>query len=144
MSPMSTAVAWGRGRRRVLAASVAAVIVSLASPSTCVAPASAELATTGRGRAQRLVRDQFPPEQQVRYDLFAVKCTQCHAMSRPIAALTTGITPVSGGTFDEDGIKRYVVRMMRKPNSGVDRESAREIILFLMYARSLAESPPSP
>ena len=124
-----------------LAAILPLALFWVAFPQTCVSPASAELRTTGRGRSQRLDRNQFPPEQQLRYDLFASKCTQCHAMSRPIAALTTGITPVSGGTFDEDGIKRYVVRMMRKPNSGIDRNDARAIIEFLTYARDLAQQP---
>jgi hypothetical protein len=86
------------------------------------------------------VRDQFSPEMRARYDLFAVRCTRCHAMARPIAALTTGITPVTGGTFDDTGIQRYVVRMMRKPNSGIDRSTAREILLFLRYARGMAQA----
>ncbi len=60
-------------------------------------------------------------------------------MARPIRALNTGITPVTGGTFDEEGIRRYVVRMMRKPNSEIERADAREIILFLNFARSRAQ-----
>jgi hypothetical protein len=104
------------------------------------APTSAQLRITGTGRAQRLVRDQFSPEMRTRYDLFATRCTRCHAMARPIAALTTGITPVTGGTFDEAGIQRYVVRMMRKPNSGIDRADARQIVLFLIDARRMAQT----
>jgi hypothetical protein len=100
--------------------------------------ATADLETTGQGREQRLVREQFPPEYRPRYDIFARRCTKCHAMSRPIRALNTGITPVTGGTFDEEGIRRYVVRMMRKPNSEIERADAREIILFLNFARNLA------
>ena len=61
-------------------------------------------------------------------------------LSRPISALQSGITPVTGGDFDKTGIRRYVVRMMRKPNSGIDRRDAREIILFLEYAREAAQA----
>jgi hypothetical protein len=101
--------------------------------------ATADLDTVGDGRQQRLVREQFPPEFRPRYDIFAQRCTKCHAMARPIRALNTGITPVTGGTFDEEGIRRYVVRMMRKPNSEIERADAREIILFLNFARNLAQ-----
>jgi hypothetical protein len=59
-------------------------------------------------------------------------------MARPIAALTTGITPVSGGTFEKKGIKKYVVKMMRKPNSGITKADARQILKFLIHARGLA------
>jgi len=100
--------------------------------------ATADLDTVGEGRRQRLVRNQFPPEFRPRYDIFAERCTKCHAMARPIRALNTGITPVTGGTFDEDGIRRYVVRMMRKPNSEIERADARDIILFLNFARNRA------
>ena len=123
-----------RGALLVLAITVAAAAAGV------VAPASAQLRVTGTGRAQRLVREQFSPEMRARYDLFAGRCTRCPAMSRPITALTTGITPVTGGTFDEAGIQRYVVRMMRKPNSGIDRDTAREILLFLRYARRMART----
>ena len=48
------------------------------------------------------------------------------------------MTPLSADKFDEEGIKKYVVKMMRKPNSGIVKEEARELIQFLTYARSLA------
>jgi len=123
-----------RARRAFACVVAAAGLVAHA----CSAPAAAQLRVTGEGPRQRLVREQFPQEYRARYDIFAVRCTRCHAMARPIAALTTGITPVSGGRFETDGIQRYVVRMMRKPNSGVDRADAREILLFLRYARGIA------
>ena len=48
------------------------------------------LQTQGEGKKEILLRDQFPPDQQARYDIFAVKCIKCHEMARPIAALKTG------------------------------------------------------
>jgi len=117
-----------------LAAMTCVLFVWVGTTST----ATADLDTVGEGRRQRLVRNQFPPEFRPRYDIFAERCTKCHAMARPIRALNTGITPVTGGTFDEDGIRRYVVRMMRKPNSEIERADARDIILFLNFARNRA------
>jgi len=95
----------------------------------------------GEGKTQTLVREQFPPKEAAQFDIFQARCTQCHAMSRPISALQTGITPISRGSFDGDGIKNYVVKMMRKPKSGVTREDAKEILQFLQYARDLAKAP---
>jgi hypothetical protein len=100
--------------------------------------AMAALKVQGKGKEQSLVRDQFAADQRPRYDMFAQKCTRCHELARPIAALTTGVTPLSADKFDEEGIKKYVVKMMRKPNSGIVKEEARELIQFLTYARSLA------
>jgi hypothetical protein len=100
--------------------------------------AVAALKVQGKGKEQTLVRDQFSADQRPRYDMFAQKCTRCHELARPIAALMTGVTPLSADKFDEDGIKKYVVKMMRKPNSGIVKEEARDLIQFLTYARSLA------
>ena len=97
-----------------------------------------ELKVQGAGKKQLLIRDQFAPAIRTEYDLFATRCTKCHEMARPIAALKTGITPISGGTFEEKGIKEYVVKMMRKPNSGITKDDAKQIIDFLKQARALA------
>ena len=103
--------------------------------------AAAELKVVGKGKRQRLVRSQFTAEQRPRYDVFARKCTKCHAMARPITALRTGRTPVTDSRFDRAGIKRYVIKMMRKPNSGIGRHDAKAVLRFLVYARSLARQP---
>jgi hypothetical protein len=98
---------------------------------------SAKLKIQGKGKAMVLLGTQFSPEMQPRYELFSKKCTKCHAMARPIAALQTGITPVSGSVFDRKAMKKYVVKMMRKPNSGIAKADAREILRFIIYARKL-------
>jgi len=95
------------------------------------------LKVTGEGKTQVLAPHQFSGEQRFRFALFQNRCTKCHPMSRVIAALQTGITPVSGGSFGGKDIKKYVVKMMRKPNSGIDKSDAKELVLFLRYAREL-------
>jgi hypothetical protein len=103
------------------------------------ASALAELKTTGEGKTQQIDPSQFNDVEKAGYQTFAARCTQCHAMSRPITALTSGRTPISGESFDREGIKKYVVKMMRKPNSGISREDAKAIIDFLTVARGIAE-----
>lgn len=123
--------------RRMFWTSTALLLATLGAGA-----AQAELKTTGEGKEQRLDPAQFDSDSRVRYELFAQRCTQCHAMSRPISALTNGKTPISGDTFDREGIKKYVVKMMRKPNSGISREDAKAIVDFLTTARDLAEKAP--
>jgi hypothetical protein len=98
----------------------------------------AELKVTGQGKEQRLAPEQFPSDYADRLKLFESKCSKCHNLDRPITALRTGVTPVSGGKFDDAEIKAYVVKMMRKPNSGIEQSDAKEILLLLRLARSLA------
>jgi hypothetical protein len=100
--------------------------------------AFAELKVTGSGKDARMSPEQFPAEHQDRLKLFEAKCGKCHDLDRPIIAVKTGKTPVSGGPFDDDGVKAYVTKMMRKPNSGVEQADAKEIIILLRFARTLA------
>jgi hypothetical protein len=114
------------------------IVLATAGLLSAAGVARAELKTTGTGKEQRLVADQFPPDQQERLKVFEARCGKCHDLARPITAIRSGITPITGGKFDDDGIKAYVTKMMRKPNSGVEAADAKEIILFLRFARTLA------
>jgi hypothetical protein len=114
-------------------AAVLSVVLSTAGA------AHAALKTTDKGAG--LVRDQFPEDQRPGFDRFVSKCGACHPLSRPIGALVTGQAPLTGAAFDRDGIKKYVVQMARKPNSGIDRDDAKIIIEFLAAARELAAVP---
>jgi hypothetical protein len=99
--------------------------------------AFAELKVTGSGKDARMDPAQFPAEHQERLKLFEAKCGKCHDLDRPITAVKTGKTPISGSAFDDEGVKAYVTKMMRKPNSGVEQADAKEIIILLRFARTL-------
>ena len=64
----------------------------------------------------------YPPDMKVRYDLFARKCSRCHALDRPLHARVG-----AGGWPD------YVRRMARHPGAGISEPEQREIALFLAY-----------
>jgi hypothetical protein len=98
----------------------------------------AELKLKGSGKSQELVRGQFTGKDLAGFDLFASRCTKCHEIARPVNALVNGVTPISNSPFDTDGIKKYVVKMMRKPNSGISKDDAKGIIEFLTTARQKA------
>jgi hypothetical protein len=131
---MSVETQHRRASTRGRAATALLILLALAPAGA----ATAALKVQGKGKEQTLVRDQFVADQRPRYDMFQQKCTRCHELARPISALVSGVTPLSADKFDEEGIKKYVVKMMRKPNSGIVKEEARELIQFLTYARSLA------
>jgi hypothetical protein len=119
-----------------LLVAAAVLVVAVRTP-----PAQAKLLTKGKGKHRVLVREQFSPVQQRRFDLFASRCTRCHNMARSIEALETGMAPITGSKFEEVEIGRYVIKMMRKSKSGISKGDAEELIQFLRYARRLARTP---
>ena len=75
--------------------------------------------------------NHFNEAQTLQYGVFKQRCSQCHEISRPLQAVESGISPVSHQNFGLKEIKRYVIKMMRKPNSGITKPEAKQIILFL-------------
>ena len=64
----------------------------------------------------------YPEAQQKEYPLFLVKCAKCHPVSRPINA-----------QYDATNWKRYMKRMIRRPNSGINEQQAVSLYDFLKY-----------
>lgn len=67
----------------------------------------------------------YPPEQQKNYDVYSGKCSKCHPLARSVNAKFTAIE-----------WKRYMKRMIRRPNSGINEEQAQDIYEFLKYYAS--------
>ncbi len=100
-------------------------------------PVSAALKTVKKGKSTLLDGSQFQGDLAKEFKFFKAKCSQCHDLHRPTYALVKGKTPLSGDNFDKMGIKKYVVKMMRKPNSGISKPDAKRIIKFLLAAQKL-------
>ena len=64
----------------------------------------------------------YPAEQQTRYPVFMQKCAKCHPAARAI-----------NSHFDASDWKRYMKKMIRRPNSGINEEQAADIYEFLKY-----------
>ena len=90
-----------------------------------------QLKIIGTGKNLDVDANHFNDIQTQQYGVFKQRCSQCHEISRPLQAVETGISPVSQQTFGLKQIKRYVIKMMRKPNSGITKPEAKQIILFL-------------
>ena len=125
---------------------VLAAVAALAAvePATAAAETAPTLRIVGSGKKQALDPTSLPDLQRRRYELFSQRCTKCHPMTRPLQAILTQRTPVSRSPFTGDYVKKYVVKMMRKPNSGISKEDAKEIILFLWFALELAHPESAP
>ncbi len=109
------------------------ILVALVQlPHQAIAEASEnQLKIIGTGKSLDVSPDHFSDIQARQYGVFKQRCSQCHEIARPLQAVETGISPVSHQTFGLKEIKRYVIKMMRKPNSGITKPEAKQIILFL-------------
>lgn len=64
----------------------------------------------------------YPEEIKALYPLVKEKCGSCHSFARGVNA-----------PYDADQWRRYVKRMMAKPDSPIDNESGKKIFMFLKY-----------
>ena len=69
----------------------------------------------------------YPPAMQKTYEIYAVKCAKCHPLARSVNA-----------RFNSTDWKRYMKRMIRRPNSGINEEQAAQVYEFLkLYSEKL-------
>lgn len=91
-------------------------------------PASAALKVTGRGESLRFDPAEFPPHMKANFEIFKVKCTQCHSQQRIVIAFLSGRMPITGQTFDMDSLKTLSFRMYRKAMNRADKNITKEQI----------------
>jgi hypothetical protein len=65
---------------------------------------------------------KYPSDQQRNYGVYSAKCSKCHPLARSINA-----------RFNATDWKRYMKRMIRRPNSGINEEQAALIYEFLKF-----------
>jgi hypothetical protein len=73
----------------------------------------------------KLDTSSYPDEQKAQYPVFAHKCVKCHPLARTI-----------NSRFTTTEWKRYMKRMIRRPNSGINEEQAAAVYQFLKYYSS--------
>lgn len=89
--------------------------VLLFSGATC--------ATTSNRHGDTLDVSRYPEDIQDAYKVFAVRCSRCHTLARPLNARIT----------DPQHWVRYVARMRLNPASGINAKNGEVIIRFLQY-----------
>jgi hypothetical protein len=103
------------------APALASAVVALALAGLTLAEERAEWDPRDEGPDQMDV-SQLPPEQQHNYAVASVKCAKCHPLSRTV-----------NSRFSAQEWKRYMKKMVRRPNSGVNEEQAAKIYDLLKY-----------
>jgi len=84
-----------------------------------------------RGGLPKATVATYPPDIQAAYELFAVRCSRCHTLSRPLNA----------AIYDHEHWENYVGRMRRHAGSGISPKDAEQILVFLrFYADRRAEA----
>jgi hypothetical protein len=66
---------------------------------------------------------RYPQDIQQAYNLFAVKCSRCHTLARPLNARIS----------DPQHWVRYVARMRLNASSGINAKDGQIILRFLLY-----------
>jgi hypothetical protein len=64
----------------------------------------------------------YPEPQQKEYPVYAMKCSKCHPLARSVNA-----------KYSASDWKKYLKRMIRRPNSGINEEQAQAIYDFLKF-----------
>lgn len=95
--------------------------------------ADARVKVKGRGAAMNFDPASIPENLQASYAMMSKKCIKCHTMERTVIAVQTGRAPITGQTFDRQAVKAYGIKMLRKPNSDMNKQEIRDVVILLNY-----------
>lgn len=93
----------------------------------------ARVKVKGRGAMMNFDPASIPAQFQATFEMMSKKCIKCHTMERTVIAIQTGRAPITGQLFDRQAIKAYGIKMLRKPNSDMNKQEIRETVLLLNY-----------
>jgi hypothetical protein len=88
---------------------------------------------TGRGDKMNFSADGIPGALLPSFKLMQVKCIKCHTMERTVIAIKTGRAPITGQPFNKQAVKAYAIKMLRKPNSDMNKQEIRNVVVVLNY-----------
>ncbi len=106
------------------------VLVTLCLLSTT---AHAGLKVLGKGDSMRFDPSNFPANMKTNYDIMKAKCVKCHTLERTVIAITTGIAPISGPPFDRNATKAYGIKMLRKPDSNMNKQEVKATVELMNW-----------
>ena len=96
-------------------------------------PCYASLKTMGRGDSLCFDPACIPAGMKSSYDTMKVKCIKCHTLERTVVAITTGIAPITGQPFDRSATRAYGVKMLRKPDSNMNKAEIKAVVDLMNY-----------
>jgi len=93
--------------------------------------ADARIKVKGRGDKMNFDPESIDANFRPSFDLMTKKCVKCHTMERTVIAIQTGRAPITGQPFNKQAVKAYGIKMLRKPNSEMNKQEIRDIVLLL-------------
>jgi hypothetical protein len=109
--------------------------ITIAALAVCLlaSTAHADLKVVGTGSNMRLNTTDFSPVMKANYEIMQVKCVKCHTLERTIVALQTGVAPISGQPFDKSATRGYGIKMLRKPDSNMNKQDVKAVVDLMNY-----------
>jgi hypothetical protein len=95
--------------------------------------AAGDLKTVGSGDAMNFDPSGFREDMKPKFAVLTAKCFKCHTMERTIVAIKTGVAPISGQPFDRGATKAYGIKMLRKPDSDMNKEQVKAVVELMNY-----------
>ncbi len=95
--------------------------------------AEARIKVAGRGAKMNFSSEGIPEMYKPSFNLMLVKCVKCHTMERTVIAIQTGRAPITGQPFNKQAVKAYGIKMLRKPNSDMNKKEIRDVVVLLNY-----------
>ena len=95
--------------------------------------ADARIRAKGRGAKMNFDPDSIPAQYRASFDLMTRKCVKCHTMERTVIAIQTGRAPITGQPFERQAVKAYGIKMLRKPDSNMNKQEIRDVVMLLNF-----------
>ncbi len=95
--------------------------------------AEARVKTIGHGATLNFSAEGIPEMYRSSFETMQRKCVKCHSMERTVVAISTGRAPVTGQQFNKQAVKAYGIKMMRKPNSDMNKQEIRDVVVLLNF-----------
>jgi len=112
------------------------ILVSLLLATVVANTAHAGITVIGKGEDMRLDTARFPAEMKANYEIFRVRCAECHTLERTIVALLSGVMPASGKPFNKVSIKGYMVKMLRSSDmTKAEVKASLDLMNFLLIEK---------
>ena len=96
-------------------------------------PCYAGIVTVGKGGTLAFNSAAIPSKLLSSYDIMKVKCVKCHTLERTVVAINTGIAPITGQPFDRSATKAYGTKMLRKPDSNMNKQEVKVVVDLMNY-----------
>ena len=109
------------------------LVIALVALSMLATPCLAAIKTVGKGDTLNFDSSSIPAGMKGSFDIMKIKCIKCHTMERTVIAITTGVAPITSQPFDRSASKAYGIKMLRKPDSNMNKQEVKAVVELMNY-----------